>query len=124
MAHRAMPCLFALALVACAAPADEVPTAVIAEPGVRFKVAPIAQAPCDPQAPFAVSVTWEVADMDDPKFDIRLASTQGQIFARENTARGEKATGAWAQLGQWFLLMDRGTQRVLATAQVPPLVCP
>jgi hypothetical protein len=124
MLWRAMAVVLTLMLAACAAPVDEVPTATMAEPGVRFTLTPVPQASCDPASPFVVTVAWEVADMDDPKFDIRLDSTQGQIFARENRAKGESESGDWAREGQWFVLLDRGTQRVLATAQVPPLVCP
>lgn len=113
-----------LFLMACTAPSDEVPTAVVAEPGVSFSAVPVVPSPCDTSAPFPVRVSWEMVDVDDPKFDIRLHSSQGQLWARENMAKGQRDTDAWGRAGMWFVLLDRNTQRVLATTQVPPLVCP
>jgi len=118
---------FALVLVLTACAPDEVvPTEPMALDGVRFEVEalPQGEATCDPAQPFPARVTWEVRDWADPKFDLHLRSSKGQLIARHNTAKGEQRIDAYAHEGLWILLMDRNTRLLVAAKPVPALVCP
>ncbi len=114
-----------LLLVACT-PEEIVPTEPMALDGVRFEVEalPQAEGACDPAQPFPARVTWDVTDWTDPKFDFLLRSTNGQLFARHNTAKGEHVTDPYGREGLWILLVDRNTRLLVAAKPVPALVCP
>jgi hypothetical protein len=113
----------ALALAACA-PAEFVPEAPMALDGASLEITPVPQAECDPGKPFSVRVAWSVIDWPDPKFDFRLGSSKGQLWARVNQAKGEQTSDPWAVPGQWFVMLDRNSGVVVAASPVPPLECP
>ncbi len=122
------PSIFALvlatgALVACA-PEDITPTAPMALDGVKLEVEALPQTPCDASQPYAARVRWTVSDWADPKFDFHLRSSQGQLWARANTAEGEKTTEMWVTPGLWFVMVDRNGRVVVAATPAPALVCP
>ncbi|GAB3732870.1 hypothetical protein GCM10028794_09980 [Silanimonas algicola] len=121
------PALAAIVLLlAGCAPAEIVPTEPMALDGVRFGIEALPQpdGACDPAKPFPVRVTWEVTDWIDPKFDLFLRSSKGQLVARHNTSVGEHVTDPYAREGLWILLVDRNTGLLVATTPVPALSCP
>lgn len=124
---RLLPIAAALALVACT-PEEVVPTGPMALDGVAFTVEALppdaATSACDPARPFRARVRWTVQDWADPKFDLHLRSTQGQLVARYNAPTGEHVTGEWAYAGLYVLLVDRNSRLLVAAAPVPPLACP
>jgi hypothetical protein len=101
-----------------------VPTEPMALDGVTFTLEPEPQEHCDPNQPFAVKVQWDVIDWDVPRFDFRLGSSEGQLWARHNTARGEQTTELFGRPGLWFVMVDRESGLLVAANKVPPLVCP
>jgi len=113
----------ALLLAACS-PAEFVPEAPMALDGVSLEIRPLPQEACDPARPFAVRVSWAVQDWPDPKFDFRLDSSRGQLWARANEASGQQVSDPWAVPGKWFVMVDRNTGVVMAAQAVPPLECP
>lgn len=122
---RAIPVLL-LALVGPAActPADVVPGEPMALDGSELLVEALPQQPCDPDEPYAIRVRWSVSDWDDPKFDFRFRSSQGQLWARENRAGGEMVSGAFVRPGLWLLMVDRNSGMVVAATPAPALACP
>lgn len=92
--------------------------------GVTLTLEPEPQEHCDPNQPFAVKVQWDVIDWDVPRFDFRLGSTEGQLWARHNTARGEQVSALFGRPGLWFVMVDRESGLLVAASQVPPLQCP
>jgi len=119
----ALPAL-ALLLAACA-PEPVVPTAPMAMEGVRLTLEARPQSPvCDPAEPYVVRVRWEAKDWPDPRFDFHLERSDGQLWARHNSASGEQDSGPWARPGLFFVMVDRETRRVAAATPVPPLICP
>jgi hypothetical protein len=114
-----------LVLAACA-PEDIVPTGPMALDGVTFSVEalPAVDGACDPSQPFRARVRWDVQDWGDPRFDLHLRSTQGQLTARYNAASGEHVTDGWAHEGLYILLVDRSSRMLVAAQPVPALVCP
>lgn len=123
---RAALAVLASVILAACAPEDIVPSAPMALDGVSFSVEALPQADdrCDPTQPFPARVRWKATDWPDPKFDLRLRSSQGQLFARHNTAEGEQVTDAYAHEGLWILLVDRNSQALVAAQPVPALSCP
>jgi len=115
----------ALLLAACT-PEEIIPTEPMVLDGVSFEVEalPQAEGDCDPAKPFPARVIWDVTDWTDPKFDFMLRSTNGQLFARHNTAKGEHITDPYAHEGLWILLVDRNTRLLVAAKPVPALACP
>ena len=114
---------FCAALAGCE-PGPIAPIEPMALDGVTLKLEPEPQERCDPTQPFAVKVSWDVIDWDVPRFDFRLGSTEGQLWARHNTARGEQTSDAFGRPGMWFVMVDRESGLLVAVSQVPPLVCP
>lgn len=112
-----------LGLCACA-PEDITPTEPMALDGTSLTIEALPQEPCDPSKPYAVRVRWAVSDWDTPKFDFHIGSSQGQLWARENRAEGEKDSDAFVTPGLWFLMIDRNGRMVVAATPAPALVCP
>ena len=121
---RVALCLCVVTLLAGCAPASVAPTEPMALDGVTLSLESVPQDTCDSNQPFAVKVSWEAIDWDVPKFDFRLGSTEGQLWARHNTARGEQTSDAFGRPGMWFVMVDRESGLLVAVSQVPPLVCP
>lgn len=114
----------ALLLAGCA-PEPVVPSAPMAVEGVRLTLEALPQSPvCDPTQPYVARVRWEVQDWPDPKFDFHIERSDGQLWARHNSASGEQDSGLWARAGMFFVMVDRNTRRVIAAQPVPPLICP
>jgi len=112
------------ALTACA-PEDITPSEPMALDGATLVLESVPQSAteCDPARPFTVRIRWNVKDWPDPKFDIRLRSSLGQMPARANTASGE-VEFSLAHEGLWILLVDRNSKVLVAAQPVPALVCP
>lgn len=113
----------AVLLSACA-PAEFVPEAPMALDGASLEITPLPQAECDPGKPYSVRVAWSVVDWPDPKFDFRLDSSKGQLWARANEAKGQQVSDPWAVPGKWFVMVDRNSGVVVAASAVPALECP
>lgn len=115
----------AASVLAACAPEDITPTEPMALDGATLVLESVPQSAteCDPAKPFTVRIRWDVKDWPDPKFDIRLRSTMGQLPARANTASGE-VEFSLAHEGLWILLVDRNSQMMVAARPVPALTCP
>lgn len=119
-----MAASFAAVLLSGCTPDDIVPTEPMALDGATLHIDALPQQPCDPAQPYAVRVRWSVADWDEPKFDFHIGSSQGQLWARENRAAGEKDSEAWVRPGMWFVMLDRNSRMIVAATPAPSLVCP
>lgn len=125
MTMRPTRCLLAALLLVGCTPEEIVPTEPMALDGVRFDIEALPQSAteCDPSQPFRTRITWDVTDWIDPKFDLLLRSTKGQLMARHNTAKGEFLGDPYAHEGLWVLLVDRNSGMQVAAKPVPALVC-
>lgn len=115
---------FAAGLLAACAPEDITPTVPMALDGTSLSIEALPQQPCDPTQPYAVRVRWSVTDWAEPRFDFHIGSSQGQLWARENRAEGEKDTDVWVHPGMWFVMLDRNSREIVAATPAPALVCP
>ncbi|MGL6289653.1 MAG: hypothetical protein ACRC2H_03085 [Silanimonas sp.] len=113
----------ASSLTGCA-PEDIVPTEPMALDGTSLIIEPLPQQACDPGQPYKVRVRWAVTDWDNPKFDFHVGSSQGQLWARENDAEGEKVSDPFVTPGMWFVMVDRNSRLVVAATPAPALICP
>ena len=120
--RRVLPAAAAISLLAACGRPGEVPEQLpYAEPGVEFRVDPVAGAACNDGA-YRALVQWDVPPSLTSRVEVQV-SEQRQIFARSNDAAGNKETEEWTSEGLLFVLLDRETGMTLAALQAGPGPC-
>lgn len=123
MNRFALLCL-ALLMLGCSRDDSDTPARPFSADGVSFSLTPSAARDCDPATRYEGEIRWQVPADGRVRLEVRIGSADGQLFARSDEAQGSARTGPWVQRGMWFLLIDRGSGRVLAAQRAGPDSCP
>lgn len=127
----------AIALAACAGPADDpaqegtsadatseeaAPPASAGndapapEPVEVVTIVPLATENCRPGA-YTADVNWTIpAGQPGTEIEVRLNSVDGRLLAYKKARKGTARTGNWVKPGMQFFLVDRQTKAAIAEA--------
>ncbi|MCL1635260.1 hypothetical protein M2650_11550 [Luteimonas sp. SX5] len=100
------------------------PTKAFQQEGVVFKLDPQPAADCKARGQrYRGTVQWQVPAADKIDLELRLRTTDGQVFLGTNQASGTQQTGDWVEPGLWFLLLDHRKGETVAAFQAGPSPC-
>jgi len=116
----------ALLSAACARDGEPqaAPTEAFRQNGVAFDLKPQSADSCKARGQaYRGTVRWQVPAEEKIDLELRLRTTDGQVFLGTNKAEGSQETGDWVEPGVWFLLLDRRKGETVAAFQAGPSPC-